>query len=155
MFLILKLSYLIFCWITFYIHISMYVYNFIQGLCLPNIQMTDLLLFLKCYLWGAYVSSFKTVLMHRCISASVHQCIGASATITWKLSKYGVFSGPYILVFGLNTGKCESKKNSVFGNFSRSKRRVSLKRVIVLIFRKVISLHFPDLLTKEITKIVC
>ena len=87
--------------------------------------------------------------------ASVHQCIGAYATITWKLSKYGVFSGPYILVFGLNTGKCESKKNSVFGNFSRSKRRVSLKRVIVLIFRKFISLHFPELLTKEITKIVC
>ena len=92
--------------------------------------------------------------------ASVHQCIGASVYRCLRnhyveIVQIRSFSGPYNLVFGLNTGKCKSKKNSVFGNFSRSKRRVSLKRVIVLIFRKFISLHFPELLTKEITKIVC
>ena len=87
--------------------------------------------------------------------ASVHQCIGAYANMTWKLSKYGVFSGPHILAFGLNTGKCEPKEKSVFGNFSRSKRGVSIKRVVVLIFCKFMSLHFSELLTREITKIVC
>ena len=47
------------------------------------------------------------------------------------MSKYGVFSGPYFLVFGLNTEiysinstqskyrKIWTKKNSVFGHFSR------------------------------------
>ena len=28
----------------------------------------------------------------------------------WKVSKYGVFSGPYFLVFGPNTGKCGPEK---------------------------------------------
>ena len=49
----------------------------------------------------------------------------------WKVSKYGVFSGPYFPVFGLNTeryfvfpriqsqwGKIRTRKNSVFGHFS-------------------------------------
>ena len=50
-----------------------------------------------------------------------------------KVSKYGVFSGPHFSVFGLNTdiysvnlhtqskyGKIRTRKNSVFGHFSRS-----------------------------------
>ena len=50
-----------------------------------------------------------------------------------KLSKYGVFSGPYFPVFGLNTEiygvnlriqseyrKMRTRKNSVFGHFSCS-----------------------------------
>ena len=49
----------------------------------------------------------------------------------WKVSKYGVFSGPYFPAFGLNTeryevflriqskcGKIRTRKNSVFGHFS-------------------------------------
>ena len=41
------------------------------------------------------------------------------------MSKYGVFSGPYFPVFGLYTerfecGKIRTRKNSVFGHFSRS-----------------------------------
>ena len=52
---------------------------------------------------------------------------------TWKVSKYGVFSGPYFPIFGLNTEiysvnlciqseyrKIRTRKNSVFGYFSRS-----------------------------------
>ena len=51
----------------------------------------------------------------------------------WKVSKYGVFSGPYFPAFGLNTerygvplrikskcGKIRFRKNSAFGHFSRS-----------------------------------
>ena len=51
----------------------------------------------------------------------------------WKVSKYGVFSGPYFPIFRLNTercglslriqsecGKIRTRKNSVFGHFSRS-----------------------------------
>ena len=51
----------------------------------------------------------------------------------WIESKYGVFSGPYFLTFGLNTdrysvslpiqskcGKMRTRKNSVFEQFSRS-----------------------------------
>ena len=50
-----------------------------------------------------------------------------------KVSRYGVFSGPYFPAFGLNTerssvslriqsecGKIRTRKNSVFGHFSRS-----------------------------------
>ena len=50
----------------------------------------------------------------------------------WKVSKYGVISGPYFPAFGLNTerylslriqsecGKIRTTNNSVFGQFSRS-----------------------------------
>ena len=51
----------------------------------------------------------------------------------WKVSKYGVISGPYFPVFGLNTEiyevnlriqskyrKIRPRNNSVFGHFSRS-----------------------------------
>ena len=50
------------------------------------------------------------------------------ANTAWKVPKYGVFSGPYFLAFGLNTerysislriqsecGKIRTRKNSVFG----------------------------------------
>ena len=49
---------------------------------------------------------------------------------TWKVSKYGVFSGPYFPVLGLNTEiygvnlriyrKIRTRKYSVSGHFSRS-----------------------------------
>ena len=56
------------------------------------------------------------------------------ATFTaWKVSKYGVISGPYFPVFGLNTErsggslriqseyrKIRIRNNSVFGHFSRN-----------------------------------
>ena len=55
------------------------------------------------------------------------------ANTAWKVSKYGVFSGPYFPVFRLNTkiyrgnlliqtecSKIQSRRNSVFGHFSRS-----------------------------------
>ena len=32
----------------------------------------------------------------------------------WKVSKYGVFSGPYFPVFGLNTGKYGPEKTPYF-----------------------------------------
>ena len=51
----------------------------------------------------------------------------------WKVSQYGVFSGPYSPLFGLNTEiygvnlriqseyrKIQTRKNYVFGHFSRS-----------------------------------
>ena len=51
----------------------------------------------------------------------------------WKVTQYGVFSGPYFPAFGLNTeryrvslriqfewGKIRTRNNSVFGHFSRS-----------------------------------
>ena len=41
------------------------------------------------------------------------------------MSKYGVFSGPYFPVFGLNTGKYGLEKNSVFGHFWHSQYYVN------------------------------
>ena len=44
----------------------------------------------------------------------------------WKVSKYWVFSGPYFLAYGVSLriqsecGKIRTRKNSVFGHFSRS-----------------------------------
>ena len=47
-----------------------------------------------------------------------------SGPIAWKVSKYGVFSGSYFPVFGLNIqseyGKIRTRKDSVFGHFSNS-----------------------------------
>ena len=55
----------------------------------------------------------------------------------WKVPKYGVFSGPYFPVFGLNTeryfvslriqsecGKIRTRKNSVFGHISHSATKI-------------------------------
>ena len=64
----------------------------------------------------------------------VSQILYESPTFTaWKVSKYGVISGPYFPVFGLNTEiyfvdlliqseyrKIRTRNNCVFGNFSRS-----------------------------------
>ena len=60
-----------------------------------------------------------------------------------KVSKYGVFSGPFFPVFGLNTeryrvslrilsecGKMWTRKNSVFGHFSHSD--ISLLSIIII-----------------------
>ena len=50
-----------------------------------------------------------------------------------KLSKYGVFSGPYFPAFGLNTERYEvmqecrkirTRKNFVFGHFSHSESAI-------------------------------
>ena len=35
----------------------------------------------------------------------------------WKVSKYGVISGPYFPVFGLNTGKYGPEKTPYLGTF--------------------------------------
>ena len=69
----------------------------------------------------------------------------------WKVSKYGVFSGPYFPAFVLNTeryfvslriqsecGKIWTRKNSIFGHFSRSDssylHNLKYLRVICVIF---------------------
>ena len=62
----------------------------------------------------------------------------AIGTTAWKVSKYEVFSGPYFPIFGLNTEiygvnlriqseyrKIRTRKNSVFGHFSRSEHNCS------------------------------
>ena len=67
-------------------------------------------------------SSFKLVFL-----------VSSGTNTPWKVSKYGAFSGLYIPAFGLNKerysvslriqsecGKIRTKKNSVFGRFSRS-----------------------------------
>ena len=65
--------------------------------------------------------------------------MGKSGT-AWKVSKYGVFPGPYVHVFGLNTEiyevnvrihseyrKIRTRKNSVFGHFSHSVEKLKYK----------------------------
>ena len=53
------------------------------------------------------------------------------------MSKYGVFSGPYFPVFGLNLKIYEmpTRKNSVFGYFSRSELTLCVSK-FYLIFAK-------------------
>ena len=64
----------------------------------------------------------------------------------WRVSKYGVFSGPHFPVFGLNTeiyfvniriqsefGKIRTRDNSVFGHFSR--RAIFTKSSIIDIWQ--------------------
>ena len=64
----------------------------------------------------------------------------AEESTAWKVSEYGVISGPYFRVFGLNTEiysksqseyrKIRTRTNSVFGHFSR---RVKLRVIKYLI----------------------
>ena len=72
----------------------------------------------------------------------------------WKVSKYGVFSGPYFPAFAVNTEtygvnlriqfecrKIRTRKNSVFGYFSRSDE---LTRVVIARNHHIISHHKYD-----------
>ena len=68
------------------------------------------------------------------IQLNIIQLNVQAATLTvWNVSKYGDFSASYLPTFGLNTGRYEvslriqsecgktrTRKNSVFGHFSRS-----------------------------------
>ena len=50
-------------------------------------------------------------------------CFSASRGFThtaWKVSKYGVFYGPYFLVFRLNTGNTDQKKFRIWTLFTQS-----------------------------------
>ena len=75
-------------------------------------------------LWQGKI--FKPKLKLKCFDSKI-------STTVWKVSKYGVFSSPYFPAFGLNTerykvplriqsecGKIRTRKNSVYGHFSRS-----------------------------------
>ena len=48
-------------------------------------------------------------------------CLGLERTVhlltSWKVSKYGIVSGPYFLVFGLNTGKYGPEISSYLDTF--------------------------------------
>ena len=50
----------------------------------------------------------------------------------WKVSKYGVISGPYFLVFRLNTGKCEPEITAYLDNFHTVRSKWILKHPINL-----------------------
>ena len=66
---------------------------------------------------------FKTIMKFTKVTCWINSKLG---TTVWKVPKYGVFSGPYFLVFSPNTGKygqIRTRKNSVFGHFSRSEQR--------------------------------
>ena len=75
----------------------------------------------------------------------------------WKVSKYGVFSGPYFPTFGLNMerygvslriqsefGKIRTTKNSAFGHFSRSVIVCHLSKIYLQLKRKAWLYLDPD-----------
>ena len=88
-------------------------------------------------LWGLMMSKYPHWQIWSCLIVYLSKngyLAMLSITLTaWKLSKYGVFSGPYFPAFGLNTerysislciqskcGKIRTSKNPVFGHFSCS-----------------------------------
>ena len=50
----------------------------------------------------------------------------------WKVSKYGVISGPYFVVFGLNTRKYEPEITAYLDNFQTVRFKWILKHPINL-----------------------
>ena len=88
------------------------------------------------YLWVISSMWYRYVLWHRfceyiflCVCQHIGPCVGITA---WKVFQYGDISGPYFPAFGLNMerypvslriysecGKIRTRKNSVFGHFSR------------------------------------
>ena len=94
--------------------------------------------------WNSFLNEktiyFSVKLHFKMSSTYLFVCVSTA----WKLYKYGVFSGPYFTVFWLNTeiyrlnlriqskyGKIQTRKNSVFGHFSRSKRQSYLALVSI------------------------
>ena len=90
------------------------------------------------------------------------------ATFTaWKVSQYGIFSGPYFPVFGLNTeicgvnlciqseyGKIRTTKNSVFGLFIHSvfyclNISVNIKYLVFFLVMLMTQPNQPFLTTKR------
>ena len=80
-----------------------------------------------------FSSVSSCIIFWTCFSIRINYV--AISNTAWKVSKYGVFSGPYFPVFGLNMEICGvnyynriqseyrkiwTRRNSVFGNFSRS-----------------------------------
>ena len=85
----------------------------------------------------------------------------------WKMSKYGVFSGPYFSTFGQNIeryevslriqseyGKIRTRKNSVFGHFSRSVCLSKKKTLVWFLFRKITGATFGNLKSKDTVKTI-
>ena len=79
----------------------------------------------KCRKQHKCTKSKATIMCHFLLSV----CSQASSYTAWKFAKFGVFSGPYFPVFlycGVNIRiqfeyrKIYTRKNSVFGHFSRS-----------------------------------
>ena len=76
----------------------------------------------------AFVFVIVSLEFHRKKGNIILCCVGE--TIAWKVSKCGVFSGPYFPIFGLiysvnlriqsKYRKIWTRKNSVFGHLSRS-----------------------------------
>ena len=77
----------------------------------------------------------------------------------WKVSKYGVFSGPHFTAFGLNMeryevsrriqfkcGKIRTRKKSVFGHFSRSVRT----KYVYVFLRECCEIYWNSLFGKSI-----
>ena len=90
-------------------------------------------------IWSIKVDMLQITQVGDCIN-----CFKLYIFTAWKVSKYGVFSDPYFLAFGLNTesyfvslsiqskcGKIQTRKNSVFGHFSRSAYNHQLSCVII------------------------
>ena len=129
----------------------------VMFLCNPNRKTNEIALFF------IFIQKplIKLILYHNCrpalryvavLTAAIHSCFNSSTghlstklrtaglhffetDTVWKVSKYGVISGPYFPAFGLNTERyfvlCISphsvrvrenadQKNSVFEHFSRS-----------------------------------
>ena len=80
------------------------------------------------------ITTIIIILFKHCIIKDVFVlALFSNKFIAWKVSKSGVFSGPYVPAFILNTerykvslriqsecGEIRTRKNSVFGHFSRS-----------------------------------
>ena len=79
-----------------------------------------------------------------------------------KVSKYGVFSGPYFPVFGLNTlryfvslriqskcGKTRTRKNSLFRHFSRSDILQGVSSLGVQFTRKILPSYDKQFLSQD------
>ena len=73
----------------------------------------------------------------------------ANKVTAWKVSKHGVFSGPYFPVFGLNTGKYEQEKipyldtfhavnkkaqSQVWDNFFQLKALEKWWKILIILF---------------------
>ena len=132
--------------------------NYVLLFLLSSLYSPEIFYLIFCYLgilWHhmRYVIERKVYLLPYLKKYRWHHCV--------KMSKYGVFSVPYFPEFGLNTErysvslriqseveKIRTRKNSVFGHFSRSARASKLTARTA--FLEVLSTYSRDTVTSPI-----
>ena len=116
------------------------------------------------YFWSGF---WRLIAPQEIRGYRLHSLSKLNICTAWKVSKYGVFSDPYLLVFGLNTENCEgnlrihsefrkiqTRENSIFGHFSQSTAQEVQTFVCSLLIWDDCNYSFETTVTRNLSVII-